>query len=159
MRVEERVGQLLREKGLTLSLAESCTGGLIAHLITNVPGSSTYFLGGVVAYANEAKRAMLGVKEETLQEHGAVSAETAQEMACGARKFFGSDLALGVTGIAGPGGATATKPVGLVYVALAGQDFVSSRSYHWQGSRTENKELTARAALRMLETYLEGREL
>lgn len=156
MKVEERVGRLLREKGLTLSLAESCTGGLIAHLITNVPGSSDYFLGGIVAYANRAKMELLGVREETVETSGAVSAETAEEMASGARRLFGSDLALGVTGIAGPGGATPTKPVGLVYVALAGQDFVKSCSHLWRGSRTENKELTARAALTMLEAYLEG---
>ncbi len=113
------VGSLLRERGKTLAVAESCTGGMIAKLVTDVPGSSEYFLGGIVSYGNAAKSAFLGVREETLSAHGAVSEETAREMASGALERFGSDLALGVTGIAGPDGGTPEKPVGTVYFALA----------------------------------------
>ncbi|HEY4690217.1 MAG TPA: nicotinamide-nucleotide amidohydrolase family protein, partial [Anaerolineae bacterium] len=103
-KLEEVVGQLLTEQNLTLSLAESCTGGLIGHRLTNVPGSSDYFLGGIIAYAYEAKERLLDVKHNTLYERGAVSAETALEMARGARKALGADIGLSVTGIAGPGG-------------------------------------------------------
>ncbi len=113
------VGSLLRERGKTLAVAESCTGGMIAKLVTDVPGSSEYFLGGIVSYGNAAKSAFLGVREETLSARGAVSEETAREMASGALERFGSDLALGVTGIAGPEGGTPEKAVGTVHFALA----------------------------------------
>src|SRR3972149_4847309 len=112
-KLEEVVGQLLTKQNLTLSLAESCTGGLIGHRLTNVPGSSDYFLGGIIAYAYEAKERLLDVKHNTLYERGAVSAETALEMARGARKALGADIGLSVTGIAGPGGGVPGKPVGV----------------------------------------------
>ena len=113
---------LCRERGLTLATAESCTGGLVAARLTSVPGSSDVFLGGVVSYANEVKARALGVPEEVLREHGAVSAETAAAMAAGARARLGADVAVAVTGIAGPGGGTAEKPVGLVYLHASGPD-------------------------------------
>ena len=115
--LEEQVGELLSQRGWTLAVAESCTGGLLGHRITNVSGSSAYFEGGIISYSNEAKEAVLAVPREILIEHGAVSRETALAMARGARRVLGTDLAVSVTGIAGPGGATAEKPVGLAYIA------------------------------------------
>lgn len=118
--IEEVVGRLLRRAGLTLAVAESCTGGLISALITNVPGSSDYFNRGFITYANEAKEELLGVRASTLRDYGAVSPETCREMAVGARRRAKTDLAVAVTGIAGPGGGTETKPVGLVYIGVSG---------------------------------------
>lgn len=147
-------GELLKEMSLTLSLAESCTGGLIAHRITNISGSSNYFLGGVVAYSNEAKENILGVPHEILLQYGAVSEETARAMAEGARRLLRSDLALAVTGIAGPTGGTPEKPVGLVYIALAAEEGVRCERHIWNGDRLQNKAQSAEAALEMLITYL-----
>jgi nicotinamide-nucleotide amidase len=153
-RLSKRIGRLLTERGLTLALAESCTGGLIGHQITNSAGSSEYFLGGVVSYANSAKVGILGVPVEVLEEHGAVSEETALAMATGARQLFGSDVSVSVTGIAGPTGGTETKPVGLAYIALDAAEFHVCESHLWRGSRLEVKEQSARAALELLERYL-----
>jgi nicotinamide-nucleotide amidase len=123
--LEHTVGELLLQKGRTLAVAESCTGGLLANRITNVPGSSHYFLGGIVAYSNRAKEALLGVRHETLERYGAVSKETVEEMARGVKERFGSDIALAVTGIAGPEGGTLDKPVGTVWCAyLHGRDIL-----------------------------------
>ncbi len=155
--LEEMVGQLLTEQGLTIAVAESCTGGLIAHQLTNVPGSSAYFMGGVVAYANEVKEQVLGVSGETISAFGAISEETAREMARGARRLFGTDVAISATGIAGPTGGTPQKPVGLVYVALAAQDLERCERHLWRGDRLENKQETSEAALEMLRQYLEAR--
>ena len=153
--LEERVGELLVRLGLTISLAESCTGGLIGHRLTNVPGSSRYFMGGVVAYDNGVKERILGVRREILAEHGAVSGETAQEMAQRARRLFNTDLALSVTGIAGPGGATPEKPIGLTHVHLSARDAEWGERHIWQGTREENKARSAEAALDLLRRYLE----
>ncbi len=147
-------GELLKEMSLTLSLAESCTGGLIAHRITNIPGSSNYFLGGVVAYSNEVKEKILGVPHEILLQYGAVSEETARAMAEGARRLLGSDLALAVTGIAGPTGGTPEKPVGLVYIALAAEEEVWCERHIWNGDRLQNKAQSAEAGFEMLIAYL-----
>jgi len=156
--LEKVVGRLLTEQKQTIALAESCTGGLVAHRLTNVPGSSSYFIGGVVSYANEAKERMLGVSHRMLQEHGAVSEETAREMARRVRRRLQTDVALAVTGIAGPSGGTPEKPVGLTYIALAAKDLERCERYLWQGDRSANKEQSAEAALGMLREYLEARQ-
>ena len=154
--LEEIVGQLLTEHKLTLAVAESCTGGLIGHRLTNVAESSDYFLGGVVAYAYDAKERVLGVSHNTLYDHGAVSEETAQEMARGARRTLGADVGIAVTGIAGPGGGLPGKPVGLTWIALSARDFDRAEHFVWDGDRLTNKEKSAEAALEMLKKYLEG---
>ena len=156
--VEKRVGKLMQRQSLTLATAESSTGGLLAHRITNVPGSSSYYLGGLVAYANEAKEALLGVRRETLVAFGAVSEPVAREMARGARRSIGADVGISVTGIAGPGGGTPEKPVGLAYVGLSAPGADCCECHVWQGDRLANKEWTAEAALRFLLDYLEERQ-
>ena len=157
MAVEEEIGSLLVLQGLTLVTAESCTGGLVAHCITNVSGSSTYYLGGFVAYANEMKEQFLGVQLSTLLAYGAVSEETAREMARGARLRAGADVAVSVTGIAGPTGGTPDKPVGLVYIALSAADAELCQRHVWQGDRLANKEQSAEAALQLIRRYLRER--
>jgi len=152
--MEEVVGRLLKEKKLTLTTAESCSGGLIADRITNVSGSSDYYLGSVVAYSNVLKEKMLGVKSQTLRLHGAVSKETAIEMANGVRGRLGSDLGLAITGIAGPGGGTDKKPVGLVFMAVAGPKGTMVEEKRFLGQRRHIKESAAQAALNMLRLYL-----
>lgn len=150
MLLEEQVGKLLIERRLTLSLAESCTGGLIGHRLTNVPGSSAYLLGGVVAYSYEAKMQILNVREASLTHHGAVSEQVAHEMVANVRALFGADYALSVTGIAGPGGGLPNKPVGLTYIGLAGPNGVEIEHHIWDGNRESNKAASASAALAML---------
>lgn len=150
----ERVGRLLRACGATVSTAESCTGGLIGNLLTDVSGSSDYFQGGVIAYSNRVKQGVLGVQARTLSTVGAVSAETALQMARGARRLLGADYALSVTGIAGPTGGTAEKPVGLVYIALVGADVERCERHVWPGDRMHNKMSSARRALQMLIEHL-----
>ena len=145
-----RLGARCVARGLTVATAESCTGGLVAHLITEVPGSSAYLRGGIVAYADDVKRALLGVSGEVLAAHGAVSAQTAIAMADGARERLGTDLGVGVTGIAGPDGGSEAKPVGLVYVAITGLGAPDVRRFLWSGDRAENKRASAAAALEML---------
>ena len=141
------------ERGLTVALAESCTGGLVAAAITEIPGSSGYFLGGVVSYSNEAKEALLDVPSALLEAHGAVSAEVAGAMAAGARARFGADLAAGVTGIAGPDGATDEKPVGLVFLGIATAAEVGAIRQHFAGDRTDVREAAALRALEMLHAH------
>ena len=155
MRLEETLGPLLIARRLTLALAESCTGGLIGHRLTNVPGSSEYFLGGLIAYSYLAKEKLLGVRPETLQTFGAVSEPTAREMARGACRVLGADVAVAVTGIAGPGGGTPDKPVGLTWVALCAPGFERAEHYVWTGNRAANKDASAEAALRLVLDYLE----
>jgi PncC family amidohydrolase len=146
----ERLQARCVARGLTVATGESCTGGLVAHLITEVPGSSAYLAGGVVAYSNPVKERELGVQADVLAAHGAVSAQVAIAMAEGARNRLGADLGVGVTGVAGPDGGTAAKPVGLVYVAVAGLGESTVRRFLWPGDRTENKRDSARAALELL---------
>ena len=149
-RLETLIGQRLAGSGHTLATAESCSGGLVAHLLTNVAGASGYFLGGVVAYADAVKVALLGVEVGTLDAHGAVSEPVARQMAEGARKRFGADYAAACTGIAGPSGGSPEKPVGLVYTAVAGPDGTQVRRNLFGGSREEIKSETAETVLRML---------
>lgn len=149
-RPEEEVGRLLAERGLTLAVAESCTGGLLAHQITNIPGSSRYFLLGVVAYSNAAKVQLLGVSEEVLAREGAVSEITARQMASGVRRLARADVGIGITGIAGPEGGTPEKPVGLVYLSfdLAGE--VQAAWNMFTGKRESIKGQAAGWALALL---------
>jgi nicotinamide-nucleotide amidase len=152
--LEKEIGELLRQKGLTLGTVESATGGLISHLITNIPGSSDYFKGAVTAYANETKMNVIGVKAETLKRYGAVSPQVAEEMAKGGKRVLGVDICLADTGIAGPGGATPGKGVGLFYLGMANKDGVFSRKHEFHGDREENKRAAAQAALGWLKEYL-----
>ena len=153
--LEILLGQLLRARELKLATAESCTGGLIADKITDVPGSSDYFLGGFVSYAYEAKVASLGVSWDTLKAHGAVSRETVLEMARGARRALGADLAISVSGIAGPGGGLPEKPVGATWIGLVTPDGERAEVFYWKGNRRENKEQSAQAALKMVTEFLQ----
>ncbi len=150
-RLEARVGAVLREKGLTVCAAESCTGGLVMSRLTDVAGSSDYVPGGIVAYSNQVKQKLLSVREETIIAHGAVSEEVVREMAMGVRAIFGTDFAVSVTGIAGPGGGTDKKPVGLTFIGLAGPDGLLTAQRHvWNGNRIENKMSSADAALQIV---------
>jgi PncC family amidohydrolase len=146
----ERLQAICLERGLRVAFAESCTGGRVGDALTDVAGSSGYVAGGIVAYGDAAKEALLGVPRETLAAHGAVSAQVALAMAEGARTRFAADLAAAVTGIAGPGGASAGKPVGLTYVALADADGATVRRFTWDGDREANKAASATAALELL---------
>ncbi len=146
----EHAGSLLRERHLTLATAESCTGGLIGHLLTESPGSSDYYLGGLISYSDTLKRDELGVDAATLEHHGAVSAQTCIAMAEGARKRYGSDVAIAVTGIAGPTGDTPGKPLGLTYVAVADAAGHEVQRHQWFGDRHRNKVASAAAALTLL---------
>jgi nicotinamide-nucleotide amidase len=148
--MEEVVGKLLTERGLTVSLAESCTGGLIAERLTDMPGSSKYFLEGAVTYSNGAKISRLGVKSETLDRFGAVSAETAEEMAVGMRERAQTDFAVSITGIAGPDGGSEEKPVGTVFIALADAEGVRSMKFVFPGDRYLIRWRSSQAALDFL---------
>ncbi len=143
-------------RGVTLATAESCTGGLISHVLTEVPGSSAYFLGGVVSYSDQVKAALLGVPETTLAHYGAVSAQVARAMAIGARARVRADLAVAVTGIAGPDGGTPDKPVGLTFIALAAPHGARLERHAWSGGRAGNKRASAQAALRLILAWLDA---
>ena len=145
-----RVGAACLAAGLTIATAESCTGGLVAHLLTEIPGSSAYLRGGIVAYANEVKRDALGVPDALLAAHGAVSAQVALAMADGARQRLGVDIAVSVTGVAGPDGGSDEKPVGLTYIAVADEAGSDVRRDHWMDDRSGNKRASAAAALALV---------
>ena len=153
----ERLQGICLGRGLTVALAESCTGGLVASTITEVAGASGYFLGGVVSYSNDAKALLLDVPQAALDAHGAVSAQVAKAMAAGAQARFGSTLAASVTGVAGPDGGSAEKPVGLTYVGLADGPLVDVRRFTFVGDRAANREAAARAALEWLIEAAESR--
>ncbi|MBW7881263.1 MAG: CinA family protein [Caldilineaceae bacterium] len=152
-----RVGQALLARNMMCATAESCTGGLIGHLITEVAGSSAYFAGGAIVYSYDAKEAVLGVSHETLIHEGAVSYAVARQMAQGARRLYNVPVAVSVTGIAGPGGGTADKPAGTVHIHLSAADGTERGVRHvWHADRSGNKLLSAQAALELLLEYLEG---
>lgn len=153
-----KTGKLLNQLGLTLAVAESCTGGLVGHLITNIPGSSVYFKGGIIAYAYDSKVRLLGVKQETLELHGAVSQETVLEMAQGVRQLLQTDIGLSVSGIAGPDGGSPEKPVGLTWIGLCAEDFAQAESFLWKGDRLQVKEQSASQALQMVNAYLRSQD-
>ena len=155
--LEEEIIGLLVESGKMLAVAESCTGGLIGHRLTRVPGSSAAFLGGVIAYHNSVKAKTLGVPADLLEREGAVSEATALAMAEGVRCLLGADIALAVTGIAGPTGGTEDRPVGLTYIALsAAPDVLICERHLWRGKRQQNKDSSAMAALSLLHRHLKG---
>ena len=146
----EELGSRLRARGWSLATAESCTGGGLSDAITDVAGSSDYFLGGVVSYSNSVKESMLGVDPAVLAAQGAVSELVAAQMAEGVRRTIGADVGVGITGVAGPGGGTAEKPVGLVFIGVAAPTGTKVRRYQWGGDRVANKRHSVVAALEML---------
>jgi PncC family amidohydrolase len=154
--LEERLKVLFSDKNLTLATAESCTGGLLAGRITEVSGSSAYFTGGVVSYSYDAKEALLGVDHETLLAEGAVSEAVARQMAHGVRVRLEADVAVSVTGVAGPTGGTAEKPVGLTWIGLSDSSGEQAERFMWKGDRAANREQSVQAALRMLIEWAEG---
>ena len=158
--IEVRLGALLRERQLTMATAESCTGGSIAGLMTSVPGSSDYFLGGVVSYCNEVKHRVLGVSTEDLQTYGAVSRPVVEQMVRGAMRVIGADCAVATSGVAGPGGGTPAKPVGTVWMAAAcGERLIAQCCHFGPRSRQANIQASVEAALGLLEDLLQTESL
>ena len=153
-KLEVVVGDLLRARGWRLAVAESCTGGLVGHRITNIPGSSTYYMGSITAYAYEAKVRLLGVQWTTLENYGAVSEQVVIEMARGVRRALAADIGISVSGIAGPGGGTADKPVGLTCFGLSNANDELAWQIIWKGDRLANKEQSAEHTLKLLVEYL-----
>ena len=152
--VAAAVLELTRERGWNLATAESCTGGLVGARLTAVPGASTAYVGGIVAYSDDVKHAQLAVRTETLRTHGAVSAETAAEMAAGARRALAADIAVAVTGVTGPGGGTPDKPVGLVYLAVDSPTGAAAERLHIEGDRQAIRDRATEAALRLVYEHL-----
>lgn len=152
--LEHQVGALLRRSRITISVAESCTGGLISHRMTNIPGSSDYYERGVVCYSNKSKIDILHVSPETLKKFGAVSSQTATEMARGIKEVSGTDFGLAVTGIAGPSGGTPKKPVGTVFICLVSNKKVTCKEFGFKGNRERIKHQTSEAALGMIKEQL-----
>jgi PncC family amidohydrolase len=155
--ISQTIGELLVRKELTISVAESCTGGLICAAITDIPGSSRYFMGGVIAYSNEVKIKLLGVKKDTLDRYGAVSKQVAIEMAEGVKRIQTTDIGLGITGIAGPGGGSLEKPVGLVYMALSAKEQTIWNRFVFTGKRNEIRDKSVNTMLKILLEYLQKR--
>ena len=155
--LSHEIGELLKQKGLTLGTVESATGGLISHTITNTPGSSEYYRGSVIAYKNDVKIKVIGVSADTLEKHGSVSGQVAEEMALGGKRLLDVDICIADTGIAGPGGTTPDKPVGLFYLGLADANGALSQRHKFYGDREQNKQSAAGTALRWLKEYLLNR--
>lgn len=154
--LEFELGEKLVSKNLTIATAESCTGGLLANRITNVPGSSRYFERGVIVYSNQSKNELLNVPTEVIESYGAVSLETAKALAIGIKEVASTDLGLGVTGVAGPAGGTSEKPVGLVYIGLAARENIEVRKFNFNGDRLEIKNQTCEEALKLMIKYLDS---
>ena len=154
--ITEVVAQLMLKKKLTISTAESCTGGMLAGQFTSIPGSSEFYLGSIVSYDNSIKEKLLGVPPDLLEKYGAVSREVGIAMAERSRFLIGSDLGIGITGIAGPGGGTPEKPVGLVYIALAAADLSTCVEYHFTGDRETNRQRIVRSAQYLIWKYLKN---
>ena len=150
----KEIGDILRQKGLSLGTVESATGGLISHLITGVSGSSDYYKGSVISYSNDIKINVVGVKKSTLEKYGAVSQETVEEMATGGRQLLKVDICIADTGIAGPAGDAPEKPIGLFYIGLSHSSMTFNQKYIFHGNRAQNKLKAARTALKMLKTFL-----
>ncbi len=150
MILEEKIARLLKKKHQTVSVAESCSGGLLGHQLTNLPGSSKYFYGGVIVYSNAAKVKTLGVSADIIKKQGAVSAPVAQKMAEAVRKLFKTDFGISITGIAGPSGGTKDKPIGLTFIAVAKQKKILCRQFRFKGTRLNIKTLAVHSALRFL---------
>ena len=159
MAIEHEIGELLEARGLTFAAAESCSGGKLADLIVTRDGASKYFLGSVVSYSNQAKVSLLGVSEESLSEHGAVSEEVAREMAIGIREATGASVAVSITGIAGPSGGSAEKPVGTFCVGLIGENAYESFTFHHEAPRDEFRLYCARMALDLVKRAVLGEPL
>ena len=156
MSINPRIDDLLLEKNLTISVCESCTGGMLGATITNIPGSSRYFLGGIIAYSDKVKKNVVGVSGGILERHGAVSAQTAGEMAHAIKQRMKSDIGVAVTGVAGPGGGTTEKPVGLVYIAVAFRDKMIVRRFLFSGGRQTVRRLSVKNALAMVREVICG---
>ena len=154
--IEKTIGTILTNKGMTLGVIESATGGLISHRITNITGSSNYYKGSITAYSNEIKNRIVGVKAETLEKHGSVSAQTAEELASGGKRVLEVDICIADTGIAGPGGATPGKPIGLFYIGLSHKNTTFNRKHIFTGDREQNKKEAAETALQILKEYLDS---
>lgn len=157
MSLTDQLADLFKRKGLTIATAESCTGGLLAGRITDMPGSSAYLLGGVVSYSNDAKIDLLGVNHASLEQHGAVSEEVARQMARGARERLNTDVGISITGIAGPDGGTAEKPVGLTWIGISDARGDRAERFVWAKDRAGNREDSVQAAIRMLVDWAEAR--
>ena len=152
--MENEVGKILTEKNLTIACAESCTGGLLTSRLTDIAGSSNYVKGSIVCYSNEVKNKILHVDAETLKNFGAVSEQTARQMSANVRKIINTDIGVGVTGIAGPGGGSADKPVGTVYISVSNADKTFVKLFNFNGSRTEIKNQSCAAALTMIKEFI-----
>lgn len=159
MSLEDKILQELTNKNKTLAVAESCSGGLLGHRLTNIPGSSHYFLGGVIVYANTSKTKLLCVSESLIKHHGAVSCAVAKKMAQNVRKILKSDFGISITGIAGPGGGTKTKPTGLTYIAIANRQETLCQEFHFTGSRLTIKKKATRSALNLFLKLLNRKSL
>ena len=153
--IEEEVGQLLKEKGLTIAVGEACTAGLIGSMLCSVPGSSSYFYGGIIAYTGGSKAGVMGISQETLDQEGTVSESIALEMARSARRLLKTDLGVSTTGVAGPGGGSSGSPIGFFYIGVsAGDTYEEAKELQWSGDRNANREHTAWAALDLVKSYL-----
>ena len=159
MEIEKRIGKMLKERGLKIAVAESCTGGLISSRITDISGASDYFEAGITTYSNESKIRLLNIPEDIVDRYGAVSEETAKSMAEGVKKTVHADIGVSVTGIAGPTGGTEGKPVGTVFIGLATKKATYVRKFFFDGNRLEIRRKTSDAAFMLVEEYLEGEHI